>query len=235
VGGKLADVRGIPVWVNSENTEMQMSRYYEQTISGTIRYEGAKKRPDGRVLDDLIANDLARWMESHNLTNVVPGTVIRTTAGELSEFGVKFILHVAAVHATPGRGYHPVADLSDCISKVLRKLDEQRADFQDEPASVLIPLLGTGAGGGKVEVVARNLIGTALHYLEHTPKTIIETVWFLAYSDHHWDACRKAFDSLESRLSRAEEGRAGRRAARPRAESKTIAGKRSRPRVAGAI
>jgi O-acetyl-ADP-ribose deacetylase (regulator of RNase III) len=220
IGGRLADVRGVSVWVNSENADMQMSRYYEPTISGTIRYQGAKRSPDGRVLDDLIADDLAAWMRRHNFTSVMPGTVIRTTAGQLADFGVKFVLHVAAVHATPGVGYHSVQDLSGCITNVLRKLDEQSADFRDERASVVIPLLGTGAGGGKVELVARDLIGAALDYLEHMPGSIIDTVWFLAYFGHHWDACIRAFDGLTHRLLPAARGAPGKRSPRARGAAK---------------
>jgi hypothetical protein len=82
----------------------------------------------------------------------------------------------------------------------LRKIDECSEDLQGKPASVVIPLLGTGAGGGKVEDVARDLFDAALDYLEGTPDTVVETVWFLAYFGQHWDACVKAFNGLKSRL-----------------------------------
>jgi O-acetyl-ADP-ribose deacetylase (regulator of RNase III) len=204
IGGNLADVRGVSVWVNSENTDMQMSRYYEPTVSGTIRYHGAKKGADGRVKDDLLADDLAAWMRKHKHTSVLPGTVIRTIPGELTKYGVKFVLHVAAVHATPGRGYHPVNDLRGCVTNVLRKLDEQKqSDFGRGRPSILLPLLGTGAGGGKVEDVVPQLFDAALDYLERTPDSKIEKVWFLAYSDQHWNACMKAISALTYRLQPA--------------------------------
>jgi O-acetyl-ADP-ribose deacetylase (regulator of RNase III) len=204
IGGNLADVRGVSVWVNSENTDMQMSRYYEPTISGTIRYHGAKKNPDGRVKEDLIANDLAAWMRRHKYTSVMPGTVIKTVPGNLAAYGVKFVLHVAAVHATPGRGYHPVADLRGCVKNTLRRLDEERAAFgRSGRASILFPLLGTGSGGGKVEDVVPHLFDAALDFLEETPNTMVEKVWFLAYSNQHWNACMKAFATLSYRLQSA--------------------------------
>jgi hypothetical protein len=45
------------VWVNSENVDMQMDRYYGASTSATIRYLGAKKHPiTGKVVEDTIAN-----------------------------------------------------------------------------------------------------------------------------------------------------------------------------------
>jgi hypothetical protein len=66
-------------------------------------------------------------------------------------------------------------------------------------------------------VVARELFSAALDYLETTPETIIETVWFLAYSEPHWAACMRALHSLDQRLlaaARANTRRSGPAASR---------------------
>jgi O-acetyl-ADP-ribose deacetylase (regulator of RNase III) len=195
IGGKLPEVRGVSVWVNSENTDMQMSRFYEMSISGTIRYHGAEKSPDGRVSKDLIADELADWMRTNNATSVIPGKVIRTGPGNLQEFGVKFVLHVAAVQGSLGEGYEPVRNLRECVRNVLRQA-EDREVFANEKASVLLPLLGTGTGGGKVEEVAPRLFQEAFTYLDNTPASVIDSIWFLAYSEQHWASCLRAFDAL---------------------------------------
>ena len=43
ITGNIQGVKNVDIWVNSENNNMQMSRWYEGTISGMIRYLGAKK------------------------------------------------------------------------------------------------------------------------------------------------------------------------------------------------
>jgi hypothetical protein len=41
ITGDLRDIHDIDIWVNSENTDMQMARYFEPFVSSVIRYEGA--------------------------------------------------------------------------------------------------------------------------------------------------------------------------------------------------
>ena len=55
--GTIEDVRGVSIWVNSENTDMMMDRFIGKTISARIRYLGANKEDDS-VLDDTIQESL---------------------------------------------------------------------------------------------------------------------------------------------------------------------------------
>jgi exonuclease III len=71
----------IDIWVNSENTNMQMARFYDRSGSAVIRYFGAKRDDRGRVVEDTIAIELAKVMGGD--ASVDPGTIIVTTAGEL--------------------------------------------------------------------------------------------------------------------------------------------------------
>ena len=59
VTGDVRQVRDIDVWVNSENSSMEMSRVEDYSISAAIRYEGADRDGFGRVVDDRIAVELA--------------------------------------------------------------------------------------------------------------------------------------------------------------------------------
>src|SRR2546421_849787 len=43
VTGDIRRVQGVDVWVNSENTEMAMSRVHDFSISGVLRYEAARR------------------------------------------------------------------------------------------------------------------------------------------------------------------------------------------------
>ena len=51
ITGDIRQVRRIDVWVNSENTNMQMARYFDRSVSSAIRYSGARK-VGGRVVEE---------------------------------------------------------------------------------------------------------------------------------------------------------------------------------------
>jgi len=52
ISGDIRNVTGIDVWVNSENTEMQMARFFDRSVSSVIRYLGAVRDEAGHVLKD---------------------------------------------------------------------------------------------------------------------------------------------------------------------------------------
>ncbi len=91
ITGDIRERRGIDVWVNSENTNMQMSRFYDKSLSAVIRYEGAEKDENGEVVADTIANELAGLLRGRQ--SVTPGTIYVTSSGALAQTrGVKKIL-----------------------------------------------------------------------------------------------------------------------------------------------
>jgi hypothetical protein len=55
--GDIGALKAADIWVSSENTNMQMARFYDLSISGTVRYLGAKKE-SGIVIEDIIAQEL---------------------------------------------------------------------------------------------------------------------------------------------------------------------------------
>src|SRR6185312_1641691 len=81
ITGNLLNARGIDVWVSSENTDMEMARLFDRSVSGVIRYYGAKRNRGGRVVDDTIANELAAVVDDAN--GVTPGQVVATRSGSL--------------------------------------------------------------------------------------------------------------------------------------------------------
>ena len=132
----------IDLWVNSENTNMQMARFFDKAGSAVIRYFGAERDVAGQVTRDVIADELAQKMGPYR--SVPPGTVIATGSGQLAgKFGVRQVLHVAAVQGDLGGGYAPVKDIATCVDGVLSRADEI-AEFK--PNSILLPLMGTGSG-----------------------------------------------------------------------------------------
>ncbi|MDI5937897.1 MULTISPECIES: macro domain-containing protein [Micromonospora] len=180
ITGNIANVTGVDVWVNAENTQMEMARPTEPTISGTIRYRGGRRDAAGTLVDDLIYTELR---EVARRTPVAPATVFTTTSGALADDnGVKRVLHVASVDGSPGTGYRQVADVGGCMRNVLAELDRLNA-AGEQLRTVVLPLLGTGNGGGDPERTAQIMVEAALDYFRAHPASRVRTVYLLAFTD----------------------------------------------------
>jgi O-acetyl-ADP-ribose deacetylase (regulator of RNase III) len=191
ITGNIKNIKNVDIWVNSENTNMQMSRHFERSISATIRYEGAKKDRAGYVIDDLIANDLQAATGGRD---VRAGTVIYTIPGELAKSNnVKRIFHAASVVGQPGIGYLPINDIADCIHNALELADSDDELTSENLQSILFPLMGTGTTGLSAQGIANNLIDAALSYLEQNPQSKINKIYFLVYNEHDREICSHKF------------------------------------------
>jgi O-acetyl-ADP-ribose deacetylase (regulator of RNase III) len=187
--GDMRRARCADVWVNSENTDMQMARWNEFSVSSIIRFEGAARDVTGRVVDDRIANELAHRMAGR--APVPPGTTVHTGAGELARYGVRHIVHVAAVQGEPGAGFRQVREIGRCVTSALTEVD--RIDERPPPGSVLFPLLGVGHGGGEPHATVVSMVGAALDYLTDTPNTHVKIVYLLGYTDLELAVCARVF------------------------------------------
>jgi O-acetyl-ADP-ribose deacetylase (regulator of RNase III) len=190
ITGDIRDRRGIDVWVNSENTNMQMARFYDKSLSAMIRYEGAEKDENGEVVADVIAEELAARLKGKQ--SVTPGSVYVTGSGALAQTrGVKKIFHTATVCGVPGSGYQCMQDVERCVSNSLFRLDQPPLK-EEGLRTIVFPMMGTGAGGMKVEEIAPRLIGTAVSYLANNPGSNAETVYFSAWNYRDLEACQAA-------------------------------------------
>jgi O-acetyl-ADP-ribose deacetylase (regulator of RNase III) len=196
ITGDIRNVRSADIWVSSENTNMQMARFFDRSVSAVIRYHGAKKDEAGDVVEDVVANELARLRG--NKLSVQPATVFATTSGELLKSNnVKKIFHVAAVRGEVGVGYREVHDLEGCVTNALCKAEE----FKDDGyTSILFPLLGTGTARGSLKEIAQRLIDTALSYLENNRDASLQTVYFLTWSDIEFETCQEILQKHVPRL-----------------------------------
>jgi O-acetyl-ADP-ribose deacetylase (regulator of RNase III) len=205
ITGDLRNVRGtraVDIWVNSENTNMQMARFYDWSISSLIRYLGAKRDQKNKILDDIINRELLAVMAED--TNVDPGTVIVTSAGELERtHGVKAIFHVAAVAGQVGGGYKPIDDLPVCIANALDMADSSEWK-SGEPSSILFPLLGAGVAAEDLSQIVQGLFERAVAYVVANPLSAITRVCFLAWSEEELRTCRTVLASFKD-LADAEE------------------------------
>lgn len=194
ITGDLRERRDIDVWVNSENTNLQMSRFYDRSLSAVIRYEGAHKDENGEVTEDTIANELTAQLRGRQ--SVTPGTIYVTGSGALVQSrGVKKIFHAATVFGVPGIGYQTMLEVEQCVTNALRRMDHPQLQT-DDLRSIVFPMMGTGAGGGNVNVIAPRLIQAALIYLVANPESRVETVYFSAWNHRDLEACTAALKNL---------------------------------------
>lgn len=197
VAGEIQDVTGVDLWVNSENTNMQMARFYDRSVSGIIRYLGARKNRRGEVVEDTIADALSDAMEGQQ--SVDPATVLVTTAGELgSTHGVRAILHVATVQGAVGGGYRPVADMSRCVRNALATADSAECRDGDwHPRSILCPLIGTGAAAQEATGSSiPALLSAAVDHVTHRPDWGLQRICFAALTDEDVTDCCRVLDGL---------------------------------------
>jgi len=193
ITGDIRNVKSVDIWVNSENTNMEMARFYENSISGIIRYMGARKDGVGNVKEDLIAQMLRR--EVGNNISVHHAMVLATGSGELERTNdVKKILHAAAVHGQVGLGYQPIGNIQQCVSNALAKADS----LNENLTSILLPLFATGMAEGDSESISARLINEAVNYLQSHTDSKMKDVYFLAYTDEELEDCLGVLDKHSS-------------------------------------
>jgi O-acetyl-ADP-ribose deacetylase (regulator of RNase III) len=194
VTGDIQNITGIDVWVSSENTNMQMARFYDRSVSSVIRYHGSERDQLGNVVRDVIADDLAKRVSPHKTVN--PGTVVETTSGELQKsHGVRKILHAAAVAGSIGNGYSLVKDFADCVPNALRRLDELQGEGSPFK-SVLFPLFGAGTAGEDLRKIVRPLLEAAITYFQNHPQSTVESAHFIARKEDELAECLRALSVL---------------------------------------
>jgi O-acetyl-ADP-ribose deacetylase (regulator of RNase III) len=189
ITGDIQKVKQADIWVNTENTNMQMARFFDNSISAVIRYLGAKRDQLGNVTEDSIANELKQVMGNNN--SVHPTTIIVTGAGELEKSNnVKKIFHAAAAQGVVGKGYSPVENIEYCVSRALEIANE--GEMKDAPIkSILFPLMGAGTAKGDTKVLVAKLLQAAINFMDVTGDNKIDTVYFLTRTDMDLEVCQE--------------------------------------------
>jgi len=95
---------------------------------------------------------------------------------------------VGAQGIAPGRtAVRPYSHGADnCI---IHWIDEHKYFFNK--------LMGAGTAGGKLDELARGFLETAIAYLQNTPKSKINAVYFLAWDTRERDACLADPDNMD--------------------------------------
>jgi len=204
--GNIDKVTDVDVWVNPLACDMLLDRWSDHTVSAVIRARGADKYPEGRKIKyDVIGEELRLAMHGRNFA--APATVIDTSPGELLQSnGVKRVFHVATTHGELGEPPRiEIETLDRCIDNVLNEIERKSRYMISGYESVLIPMIGTGKGGLRVNQVAPRLLQRAIHFFKQCPKARLQKIYFLAYSEIDADVLADAFESEESHFAPLEE------------------------------
>jgi O-acetyl-ADP-ribose deacetylase (regulator of RNase III) len=181
----------VDIWVNSENTDMLMDRFFGRSVSATIRYLGASKHPNDTIYRDTIAEELRNKLGGQIF--VRPGTVVVTGAGALRRrpHRVRRIFHAAAVQGVRGKNYIASADVSgESARNVLLQAEALNIGLRRFPGirrlrrpfqSIVIPLLGAGQGQVTAAEIVVALVGAAVEFLERKGDSLLREIYFLAY------------------------------------------------------
>ena len=191
--GDLIQIRGVDVFVNSENDYMQMARSFEtRTVSSILRSRGSYSR-DGQY-EDTIQEELNRQLV-HRSRPVQASEVFPTSAGrpecDLIRLNkARVLLHVAAVQAVaadarviPFKQPHQIESAMRSVLAAMAKLNAADGVFSSEGTvqraeqerlaadgkgrlrSIVFPLLGTGQGGARAADVVGPMLDGLLGYI----------------------------------------------------------------------
>ncbi len=185
--GDIQRLRAAEIWVNSENTNMEMPRITDRSVSAVIRYFGSRRDDAGNVVDDLIADELHTAVAGRR--PLAPGSVVVTGPGMLAQTNrVRHIIHVAAVYGEPGGGYRQVSNVGHCVTSVLEAAEGLARD-DPKLTTIVFPLLGTGEGRGEVLPTVNAMLGAVIDHLSAAPRRV-RTVLFMAHTNEELGACR---------------------------------------------
>ncbi len=213
VTGDIADVDDIDVWVNPENTRMELARLHDSSISATIRYLGSRRDRHGFVRDDTITRLLRAKVGRHHRTGIEPAMTMVTGPGALARGNnVKCIVHVGAHSGEPGRGYQLIGAYRKCVTNALTAVDTYNTRFGAKMSaksalrSVLVPLFGTHSPGESPHERVQGLVHAAHQHLLHSQDTKIERVAFLAWTRVDLELCQAALYRLGLKPAGAPKG-----------------------------
>lgn len=203
--GRIDDIKDVDIWVNSENTNMLMDRFIGTSISGRIRFLGANRDDDDNVIEDTIAEALRRAVGPRARVRI--GTVLATESGNLRATNhVHRIFHVATVEApTPGAPIRGSREhLPQCVRALLGHGErENKRTWRillrgvlrlRDNESILIPMMGAGAGGLSLDDVAQLIIPAAIEHLRSVELPTLKEVYFLAFRSPDRDACERVLE-----------------------------------------
>ncbi|MBI5967100.1 MAG: macro domain-containing protein [Deltaproteobacteria bacterium] len=188
--GDIRHVTNIDVVVISENTDMQLARYYDPSISGTLRYLDAERGMDGWVVRDALDERLKMLIKQDKIRlPVMPGTVLAMPTTRLADQGIKYVFLAATVRGDGvGSGYSALAPgvIQNCVRECFQRFDELAQT--DRLESILFPVFGAGTAKQDPEQAVDCLLPVIVESMRRTPSC--RQTYVLAWVESHRAALR---------------------------------------------
>lgn len=189
--GDIRHATNIDVLVSSENTDFQMARYYDPSVSGTLRYFDAVRNLGGQIIRDSLGENLKTLIEQNAiLLPVMPGTVLPLKTTGLATQKIQYVFLAATVRGDgPGAGYSPLAQSEgeNCVRECFRLFDERAS--AESLNSMLFPVFGAGTAKQDPEQTVRWLLPVLVGALRNS--LFCRRLYVLAWVESHRQALRK--------------------------------------------
>jgi O-acetyl-ADP-ribose deacetylase (regulator of RNase III) len=144
-------LRNVDVVVAPTNVYLEMPQPYKASVSAALRRAAAWRGPDGAITADEVVDELRGWVSRHGRPGmpVAEGTVAATSAGALSEQGIRRIYHAAVVTPRPGTNDYDVRPtaITQAVHAAFALARSERLRFTPPLGSLGFPLIGAGRGG----------------------------------------------------------------------------------------
>jgi hypothetical protein len=149
--GPIDQVENIDVIVASENTHFDLARPFKPSTSGRLRRAAAVKNQRGKIVKDVVFDELEGWRAEENFGNeiVQDGIVVSTSSGEMKKQGIIRIYHAAVVKPIQGvHGYTTDTEIIELASEetIALLVREQKRGIIPKPCTICLPLFGAGRG-----------------------------------------------------------------------------------------
>ena len=198
VTGSIENIENIDVIINSENTDLQLARFYDQSMSGVLRYLDAEKDLGGNISKDALNEKMQQKIKLISSLPVQAGTVIITETTGLTQQGTKYIFHLALARGEIGKGYYTVIDRMEAGIKNVFKEFANLKKTDTALSSILFPLLGAGTAKLDPNDAAKDMVDLLVSQVTKLPFAI--TVYLLALRESH----RIAFQFAAKQLNLTE-------------------------------
>jgi O-acetyl-ADP-ribose deacetylase (regulator of RNase III) len=144
-------LRDVDVVVAPSNVYLEMPQPYKASVSAALRRGAARRGPDGAIVADEVTDELRSWVSHHGRPGmpVAAGSVAVTSAGVLSEQGIRRIYHAAVATPRPGTNDYDVipTTITQAVHATFAMARSERSRFTPPLSSLGFPLLGAGRGG----------------------------------------------------------------------------------------
>lgn len=199
ITGSIADYETLEadVIVSLESIDLQIARFHDPCLSGTLRYLDAEKKPGGRVVKDSLQASLQKEIRRQKIKPPIElGAVVATPTNPsgLGKLGCHYVFHVAVLQGTVGDGYqtHDFF-LDDCVDNVFSQFTAL-AKIQSNLETILFPMLGAGTTGLEPSVLAEAFLPSIVKGLQ--ANRLCKKVYILAWVESHLHALHKVARKL---------------------------------------